>query len=182
MALPSLEVTARGWEMQFATNFLGHFQLTVGLRSALGRSGGGRVVSVGSSGRLFSPVVFDDLHFAFPQSATALLSVALSNLWAGDGTTSYALNPGAIPTNLQRHTGGLQTPPARRKTVAQGAATSIPLAVSPLLEGAGGRYFEDCDEAATVDRRAAEATGVAPYALDADIADRLWNVAAMLIG
>ena len=31
MALPSLERTSAGWEMQFTTNFLGHFALTVGL-------------------------------------------------------------------------------------------------------------------------------------------------------
>ena len=192
MALPSLELTARGWEMQLTTNFLGHFQLTRGLRAAMARSGGARVVSVSSSGHLFSPVVFDDLHFAFrpydpivaygqSKTATALLSVALTDQWHDDGITSNSLNPGAIPTNLQRHTGGLRTPPERRKSVAQGAATSVLLAISPLLEGVGGRYFEDCNEAARVDRRSPDAVGVAQYAVDSEIADRLWSVATRLI-
>jgi NAD(P)-dependent dehydrogenase (short-subunit alcohol dehydrogenase family) len=35
MALPLLERTSEGWEMQFATNFLGHFALTVGRHDAL---------------------------------------------------------------------------------------------------------------------------------------------------
>src|SRR6185437_4274746 len=64
MALPELERTREGWELQFATNFMGHFALTVGLHDALAGHGA-RVVSVSSSGHLFSPVVFDDLHFDF---------------------------------------------------------------------------------------------------------------------
>ena len=51
----------RGYEMQFATNHLGHFALAIGLRDALAAAGHARVVSVSSSGHLRSPVVFDDL-------------------------------------------------------------------------------------------------------------------------
>src|ERR1700758_3676465 len=65
MALPDLERTPEGWEMQLATNFLGHFALTTALHDALAAAHGARVVSVSSSGHLFSPVVFDDLHFDF---------------------------------------------------------------------------------------------------------------------
>ena len=36
--------TAEGWEKQFATNFLGHFALTVGLHRALAGSEGARIV------------------------------------------------------------------------------------------------------------------------------------------
>jgi hypothetical protein len=54
------------------------------------------------------------------------------------------------------------------KTPEQGAATSVLLATSPLLDGVGRRYFEDCNEAEIVTRRSPGATrGVAPYALDA---------------
>jgi hypothetical protein len=49
---------------------------------------------------------------------------------------------------LQRHVGGqLVTPPERQKSPEQGAATSVLLATSPELEGIGGRYFDDCNEA-----------------------------------
>ncbi|MEU8004174.1 SDR family NAD(P)-dependent oxidoreductase [Catellatospora sp. NPDC049111] len=192
MALPELERTAEGWEMQFATNFMGHFALTVGLHDALAAADGARVVSVSSSGNLFSPVIFDDLHFAFrpydpllaygqSKSAEALLAVEVTRRWSSQGIWSNALNPGAIATGLQKHTGGLKSPKEMHKTAQQGAATSVLLAASPLLEGVGGRYFEDCAEAAVVTERPADYAGVAAYAVDPGNAQRLWTVASDLI-
>jgi NAD(P)-dependent dehydrogenase (short-subunit alcohol dehydrogenase family) len=192
MALPELTRTPEGWEMQFATNFLGHFALTVGLHGALATAQGARIVSVSSSGNLFAPVFFDDLAFDFipydpfvaygqSKTACALLAVEATRRWAKDGIYANALNPGAIATNLQKHTGGLKTPPERRKTPSQGAATSILLATSPLLNGIGGRYFEDCNEAEVVFRRPADYRGVAAYALDAANAERLWEMALQLV-
>ncbi len=135
--------------MQFATNFLGHFALTLGLRRSLAQANGARVVSVSSSGSLFGPIFWDDPHFrfmpydpllAYAQSKTActLLSVGIAQRWDIDGISSNALNPGAIATNLQRHTGGLRTPEHLRKTLEEGAATTVLLAASPLVEGTGG--------------------------------------------
>jgi NAD(P)-dependent dehydrogenase (short-subunit alcohol dehydrogenase family) len=193
MALPSLERTSQGWEMQFATNFLGHFALTVGLHDALAAASGARIVSLSSSANMIAPVIFDDLHFdflpydpfvAYGQSKTAcvLLVVEATRRWARDGILANALNPGAIATNLQKHTGGLKTPIERRKTTAQGAATSVLLAASPLLKGIGGRYFEDCNEAPVVRKRPVDFSGgVAPYGLDPANAERLWSIALRLI-
>jgi NAD(P)-dependent dehydrogenase (short-subunit alcohol dehydrogenase family) len=184
--------TPQGWELQFATNYLGHFALAQALHGALAAAGSARIVVVSSVGHLYSPVIFDDLHFrfrpydpllAYGQSKTAaiLFAVGATARWAADGITANALNPGAIPTNLQRHVGGkLVTPPERQKTPEQGAATSVLLATSPDLEGIGGRYFEDCNEAPTVDHRAA-GTGVASYALDPANAQRLWDVSEALL-
>src|SRR6202167_5642392 len=192
MALPELERTREGWEMQFATNFLGHFALTVRLHDALAEAHGARIVSVSSSGHLFSPVVFDDLHYDFraydplaaygqSKTADALLAVEASRRWSGEGIYANALNPGASATGLQQHTGGLKTPKELQKTVAQGAATSVLLAASPLLDKVGGRYFENCNEAATVTRRPADYAGVAWYALDQANAERLWDTALDLL-
>ena len=192
MALPELQRTPDGWEMQFATNYLGHFELATGLHGALAQAGDARVVSVSSSGHLFSPVNFDDLHFNFTpydpivaygqsKSASTLFAVAATSLWRADGITANAVMPGAIATNLQRHTGGLRTPVERRKTPDQGAATILLAATSPLLEGAGGRYLEDNNEALPVTRRGPELTGVAPYALDPTNAQRLWDVSLALV-
>jgi hypothetical protein len=64
------------------------------------------------------------------------------------------------------------------KTPQQGAATSVLLATSPRLEGVGGRYFEDCNEA---HRHVPGAWGVADHALDPDAAGRLWQVSLDLI-
>lgn len=196
MALPELQRSALGCEMQFVSNYLGHFVLVTQLRKALAAGGGARVVSVSSTGHLFSPVVFDDLHYRFrpydpttaygqSKTATALLAVGITTRWADDGIVSNALNPGAIATGLQKHTGGLRTPEEFQKTVPQGASTSVLLAASPLVEGIGGRYFENNNEAEVVTERAenlGRAGGVAEYALDGDNADRLWRTATSLTG
>lgn len=74
----------------------------------------------------------------------------------------------------------MKTPPERRKTPQQGAATSALLATSPPLEGVGGRYFEDCNEALVASP--GETThGVAPYALDSDDAKRLWEASLNML-
>jgi hypothetical protein len=72
----------------------------------------------------------------------------------------------------------------RFKTLEQGAATSVLAATSPQLEGIGGRYFEDCNEAAVVDPGASQGlrSGVAAYALDPGNAERLWDVSERLVG
>jgi len=193
MASPLLR-TPQGWEMQFATNHLGHFALATGLHSALASAGGARVVSVSSSAHHRSPVVFDDIHFlhreyeawsAYGQSKTAnvLFAVEGSKRWVDDGITINALMPGGIRTNLQRYVSDEELERLRAaaggadlkwKTPEQGAATSILVATSPLLEGIGGRYFEDCNEA-EVGQLSAR-TGVAEYALDPEAAARLWVV------
>lgn len=192
MALPE-QYTPQGWEMQLATNHLGHFALALGLHGALASAGSARIVSVSSSAHQLSPVIFDDLHFAFrsydpllaygqSKTANVLFAVGAEARWARDGIHTNALMPGAIATNLQRYTGGIRTPPERRKNTEQGAATSVLLAASPLLEGIGGRYFVDCNEAEVVARRTADMSGVAPYAIDMANADRLWEQSLRMLG
>lgn len=200
MALPERTLTAEGWETQFATNHLGHFALARGLHRALAEAEGARIVSVSSSGHLRSPVIFDDVHFgfrpydpwlAYGQSKTAnvLFAVGAAERWADDGIVANALMPGGIFTNLQRHLpqevidGWKSSPALRMKTPEQGAATSVLLAASPLVDGVTGRYFEDCNEARTVSERPETgAGGVAPYALDRANADRLWELSLRLVG
>jgi NAD(P)-dependent dehydrogenase (short-subunit alcohol dehydrogenase family) len=195
MASPLMR-TAQGWEMQFATNHLGHFALTTGLHRALAAASGARIVSVSSSAHHLSPVVFDDIHFehreyepwlAYGQSKTAnvLFAVEASKRWASDGITANALMPGGIHTNLQRYVPAEELERLRAaaggadlksKTPEQGAATSVLVATSPVLDGIGGHYFEDCNEAEVGNLSARN--GVAYYALDPDAAARLWQVSA----
>ena len=193
MASPLMR-TPEGWELQFATNHLGHFALATGLHRALAAAGGARVVSVSSSGHLRSAVVFDDIHFyardydpwlSYGQSKTAnvLFAVEATRRWAGDGIYVNALMPGAIRTRLQRYTtdedlnrlrAAMGSTGVAWKTPEQGAATSALVATSPLLDGVGGRYFEDCNEAAP--HQEGTRTGVAAYALDPEAATLLWQV------
>ncbi|MFJ5985450.1 SDR family NAD(P)-dependent oxidoreductase [Lentzea sp. NPDC092896] len=193
MASP-LTRTPEGWELQFATNHFGHFTLTLGLFESL-RAEGARVVNVSSSGHLSSPVVFDDIHFerreydpwkAYGQSKTAnvLFGVEAGRRWAADGITMNALMPGGILTALQRHItpealqeriklrGGDK--PLQLKTPEQGAATTLVLAVSPLVQGRSGLYFEDCNEA--VPNTEGMTNGLAAYAADPEAAAQLWKV------
>jgi NAD(P)-dependent dehydrogenase (short-subunit alcohol dehydrogenase family) len=192
MACPE-QRTTEGWEMQFATNHLGHFALTLGLHDALAAAGAARVVMVSSSVHQYMPVVFDDPHFhyipydpglAYAQSKTAnvLFAVGITARWASNGITANALMPGAIHTRLQRYVGDkMVTPPERQKTPEQGAATSVLLATSPLLEDIGGRYFANCNEQEIITRPRQDQTGVAPYALDPANADRLWEMSLRLL-
>jgi hypothetical protein len=72
----------------------------------------------------------------------------------------------------------------RYKTAEQGAATSVLVATSPQLDGIGGRYFENCNEAPTVAEPGPDggSAGVAAYAVDLDNAKRLWDVSEDLVG
>ncbi|MDL5154607.1 SDR family NAD(P)-dependent oxidoreductase [Actinomycetospora termitidis] len=202
MALPE-RTLIDGQEAQFATNHLGHFALATGLHRALAAADGARVVAVSSSAHLRLPVLFDDLDFSFvvydpwiayAQSKTAnvLFAVEATRRWADDGITVNALMPGGIATGLQRHVDmeallaarKAAGAPDRMKTVQEGASTSVLCAVSPLLEGVGGRYFEDCHEAPVITGRDRSdgRHGVAPFALDPANAERLWEVSERLLG
>ncbi|WP_422736162.1 SDR family NAD(P)-dependent oxidoreductase [Micromonospora sp. WMMD729] len=195
MAAP-LSRTPQGWEMQFATNHLGHFALATGLRRALAAADGARIVSVSSAAHLRSPVVFEDIQYdrreyepwqAYGQSKTAnvLFAVEATRRWSDDGIYTNSLMPGAIRTNLQRYVSEEELNRLRAgnaaawKTVEQGAATSVLVAASPLLDEVGGRYFEDCQQAAPA--RPGTRTGVADYALDPEAAERLWKVSTDLL-
>jgi NAD(P)-dependent dehydrogenase (short-subunit alcohol dehydrogenase family) len=203
MAIQELTLSPSGHEMQFATNHLGHFALAVGLHDALAAADSARIVSVSSGGHLRSPVVFDDIDYAFrdydpfgaygqSKTANVLFAVEATRRWAADGIFANALMPGGIATPLQRHLPPEYAEQALErfraggsdfKTVEQGAATSTLLAASPLLDGVGGRYFEDCNEARLVDRRGGPGRGgVAPYALDTANAERLWELSLQMIG
>jgi NAD(P)-dependent dehydrogenase (short-subunit alcohol dehydrogenase family) len=194
MAVPELRLSPEGHELQFATNHLGHFRLALGLLPALRAAGGARVVSVSSRAQQNSPVVFEDIDFerraydpalAYAQSKTAnvLFAVEATRRWSGDGILTNALHPGAIAdSNLSRHYAPGVLDELRRsgryrwKTLQQGAATSVFVATSPLLDGVGGRYFENCQEAAVDDPPTDDAVGVARHALDPAAAEKLWEI------
>jgi NAD(P)-dependent dehydrogenase (short-subunit alcohol dehydrogenase family) len=192
MAIPELTLNDAGLEMQFATNHVGHFALAHGLHPALAAEGG-RIVSVSSRGHQRSPVVFDDLNYAFrdyegfnaygqSKTANVLFAVGATARWARDGIHANALMPGGIATPLLRY-----QPPGyieraaktmRLKTPEQGAATSVYLATAAELDGVGGRYYENCLPSPVVDHRSADpnAAGVAADALDGDNSDPLWEL------
>jgi NAD(P)-dependent dehydrogenase (short-subunit alcohol dehydrogenase family) len=114
-----------------------------------------------------------------------LFAVEVARRWSDEGITANAVHPGAVDTtHLSRYLDPDYLEEIKAagvyhyKTPEQGAATSVLVATSPLLEGIGGRYFQDCNEAPVVDAAVAERTGsgVADYAVDPANAERLWEL------
>lgn len=206
MATPLLR-DARGYEAQFATNHLGHFQLTARLWPALRRARDARVVCVSSLGHRQAGVDLDDPHFlcqpydkwrayAQSKSANALFAVELDQRGATHGVRAFSLHPGAILTPLVRHldlddlrrvgaldAAGQLNPPSQSgfKNVAQGAATAVWCATSAQLDGMGGVYCEDCDIAALVPDDST-GPGVRRWATDPAQARQLWALSEQMTG
>ncbi len=183
MATP-LQRDRRGYEAQFATNHLGHFQLTARLWPALQRANGARVISVSSLGHRFSPVSFDDPNFerreynkwlAYGQSKTAniLFALELNSRGQAANVQSFSLHPGRIlGTNLSKYltdedmkamgvvSGNnipVNDPSNPLKTTEQGAATTVWCATSPQLNNYGGQYCANCDIAEIMNIQAGDA-------------------------
>jgi NAD(P)-dependent dehydrogenase (short-subunit alcohol dehydrogenase family) len=187
----------RGYEMQFATNHLGHFQLTVRLWEALKKSGNARVVALSSFGHSRSGVNFSDPNFnqrpyekweAYGQSksANSLFAVELDKRGQGHGIRAFAVHPGGILTDLARYLtdedfktfgvyreNGVLKGPDWLKNIEQGAATTVWCAVSPQLNNKGGVYCEDCDIAPILPADSNLRSGVRPWAVDKAAAESL---------
>ena len=205
MACP-LARTAQGFELQFGTNHLGHFLFTSLLAPALvaGAAQSGqdsRVIALSSAGHRFGEMNFEDPNYerrdydkwvAYGQSKTAnaLFAVGLDARFRERGVRAFAVHPGVIMTELSRYMVPedfellrAAAPPGEEmtfKSVEQGAATSVWGATSPQLAGLGGLYLEDCHiaEPATVGKSG----GIADYARDPALADRLWVLSEALVG
>ena len=203
MATPQGQ-TADGFEAQFGTNHLGHFQLTRLLMPALLAAAPARVVALSSSAHRLSDIRWDDPNFqttpydpwqAYGQSKTAnaLFAVELTRRYANQGVTANAVHPGGIMTGLQKHMpeGEAQrrgwidengVPNPAFKTPAQGAGTSVWAATAPELDGVGGLFLEDLQQSTPLDEASPSPLfGYKPHALDADSARRLWTLSEELI-
>lgn len=198
--------TVDGFETQFGTNHLGHFALVNRVVPLI--ADGGRVVVLASAGHRFADTDLDDPGFertpyapfiAYGRSKTAnvLFAVAFDRRHRDRGIRATAVHPGAIRTELGRHTGSaaeaelIRTinernavaglPAFRYKTVAQGAATSVWAAAVASADDVGGRYCEDCHVAAVADDPEVRG-GVQPYALDPIRAEALWTLSETMVG
>lgn len=186
MALPKLE-QAHGLELQFFTNHIGHFILVTGLLEQLTDTG--RVVMLSSAAHKMAPkggIQFDNLagvigyrdwtQYGQSKMANLLFAKELARRFAGTQKTANAVHPGVIQTNLGRHMNpvaqfffGLSDKIAL-KSIPQGAATEVYVAVHPATAGISGKYFADCNVATP--RADAE---------DAALAQRLWQVSEEIV-
>ncbi|MDA4886925.1 SDR family NAD(P)-dependent oxidoreductase [Streptomyces sp. MS2A] len=204
MATPERRV-GPGWEGQLTANHFGHFTLVCELYPLLAAAGGARVVVNSSAGHTLTGIRWHDPHFrtgydqwlAYGQAKTAnaLFAVHLDALGQGDDVRAFSLHPGKIITGLQREM-TLQEQIDRGwvdehgnvigadfKTPSQGAATGLWAATSPLLDGRGGLYLEDCDIArVSAPGTAMDDGGVRAYAIDSEEAARLWDLSVAVTG
>ena len=190
--------TSNGFEIQFGTNHLGHFELTELLAPQLVAADGARIVILSSDGHRLSDVDLDDANWerrdydkfaAYGASKTAniLHMVELDRRLRDDGVRAYAVHPGVVATSLARHmsrddfTMLTQFEPAdpmqERVDVRHdftmpehGAATQVWAAVSAQLADIGAVYLADCGIR----------DDAAPYALDSDHAGALWELSEKL--
>ncbi|KAH8697395.1 NAD-P-binding protein [Talaromyces proteolyticus] len=183
--------TGQPIELQFGTNHLGHFLLTKSLLPKIRKAApGARIVSVSSSAHRLSGIRYDDPGFqngetytaweAYGQSKTAniLLANFLGHTIPKHEIASFSLHPGSISSGLQQYVTpeilqeGLARakdipnfePYGRRKTLQEGAATSIRAALDPSLEAFSGKYLNDCNIYTP-----------APWADSFEEAEKLWK-------
>ncbi|KAI1183370.1 short chain dehydrogenase [Nemania serpens] len=205
MLIPTREETAEGFEMQLATNYLGHFLLFDLLKDALLKAStpefNSRIVNVASSGHHQSEIVFDDFQLKAPGAYDANKAYGQSKLaqiynanyidrhFGPRGLHALSLMPGGIMTGLQKHIPdevkqSWQVATETRnflKSIEQGAATTVLAAVSKEWEGKGGKYLEDC-RVALAEPFVKGIAGVAPYAYDEEKENKLWDLTRKTLG
>jgi NAD(P)-dependent dehydrogenase (short-subunit alcohol dehydrogenase family) len=196
MALPRRQTTADGFEMQFGTNYLGHFALTARLLPRLREGNGARVVSVSSLAHRTGFIDFHDLQGArvyapwkaYGQSKLAMLMFALElqrrSDAAGWNLISNAAHPGFARTGLfASGPGGLLSlatdfaAPFFGQSAADGARPILFAATSP--QARPGAYY---GPGGIGELRGAPAPAlIMPQARDAAAAARLWDVSEKLV-
>lgn len=197
--------TQDGIEMQFGTNHIGHFALTLGLLPALKKAyqltgKKSRVVNLSSTAHVRSDIDFDDVNFknrpydpmiSYGQSKTAniLFSIGFTNRYSEEGVVATAVMPGVIVTNLQRHMSEQDKEVLLKrfkkfKSLEQGASTTVWAAVAPELDGRGGLYLENC----TISRQGESREkiyevmfGYLPYAMNPESVEKLWTLSEQLV-
>jgi NAD(P)-dependent dehydrogenase (short-subunit alcohol dehydrogenase family) len=202
MAVPERHTSAQGYELQFATNHLGHFALTGLLLPSLLAAKGARVVTVSSGAHLFGRIRFDDLQGertyrpwrAYSQSKLANLLFAreldrrLRN--AGSDAISTAAHPGFASTNLQSsgpllggggplHKVMAKVSPYIGQSDAVGAVPTLFAATAP--EATGGAYYGPAGFGGNWGAYPA-LTRPGARAFDDHTARRLWSVSEELTG
>lgn len=179
------QLTNEGFEMQIGVNHLGHFLLTNLLLDYLKQTSPSRIVNVSSIAHTRGIINTADLNSeksydpakAYEQSklANVLFTYELAKRLEGTGVTVNSLHPGIVDTELMRHMGIFSSFFAKifvwpfiwpfMKTAANGAQTSIFVALEPELEKVTGKYFSNCKE-----------TPAAPQGTDPDMALFLWKL------
>lgn len=186
------EETADGFELQFGTNHLGHFALTLRLLPLLVRTDDSRVVNVSSSAQNFAKLDLEDAQwtersfsrmgsYGASKMANMLFTLELQRRLqeAGAPTLATACHPGWTGTNLQNSTPMFRwLNPLFSMKPWQGALPTLYAAVSPAAVG-GGYYGPD---GLGTMRGYPAPNKPADGSTDADAARQLWELSEKLVG
>ena len=203
MATPERR-NSMGWEMQFATNHLGHFSLFMRLHDLLLKRPGARLVAVSSLAHRICDIDLQDWNFeqreyhkwmsyGQAKSANALFALHANHLFEDQGLKAFSIHPGGIATDLQRDLTHEEIQAAgwidehgntheMFKSTEEGASTTTWAATSPLLENHGGVYCEDCNIAAPVAADDQGFAGARPHILNTETAAKLWALSEDITG
>lgn len=167
-----------GIEMTFALNHLSYFLLTHLLLDMLITSAPSRVINVASDAHSGSQLNLEDPGhkrrysgwdaYGDSKLANILFTYELARRLAGTGVTVNAVHPGFVNSNFQKAAGLNMRGPLSSK---EGADTQVWLATSEDIEDVTGRYF--------VRRHETESS---PESYNQDMARRLWEMSAGLVG
>lgn len=197
MTPPKRRVTQDGFELQFGTNYLGHFALTAQLLPLLRQGNDPRVVTLSSVAARGGAIHFDDLQsehryqpmVAYSQSKLACLIFAFElqrlSTTAGWGIQSMAAHPGISRTDLLPNGAGARSAAAMARRYLwflfqpadQGALPTLYAATS--LQAQGGHYYGPDKLSET--RGYPTLARIPPQALAANAA-KLWQVSEALTG
>jgi NAD(P)-dependent dehydrogenase (short-subunit alcohol dehydrogenase family) len=198
MVPPRRRETSDGFELQFGTNYLGHFALTGQLLPLLRQGRDARVVTLSSIAARNGAIDFDDLNATgnyqpmpvYSQSKLACLMFAFElqrrSEAAGWGIASIAAHPGISRTDLLHNAPGRRSLTGMARSLlwflfqpaAQGALPTLFAATSSKAEP-GGYYGPDW---LSETRGYPVSARTPPQALDHAAVERLWQVSEALTG
>lgn len=184
-------LTEDGYELQFATNHLGHFLFTMLLLPRILSSAPARIVNVASKAHITgNSLSLDDINLeksysslrAYGRSklANILFTRELAKKLNGTNVTVYSLHPGVVDTELSRHLDQVVFPGSKwfyqnvgkifMKSPEQGAQTTLYCALDEKLANESGEYYDDCQKVTP-----------SQLAQNDELAKQLWDVSVEMV-
>lgn len=208
MAIPKLEYTKDGIEMQFGVNHLSHFLLFQLLKPALLASAGpelsSRVVNLSSSAHNVASInESGNYNFekggynawvSYGQSKTANIYMAneIERRYGSRGLHATSVHPGVILTGLMQHVDAAVSEEMKKNEAAmkalkspeQGAATTVWAAIGQEWERKGGEFLADCGKTSPASGKGDKITmeGYAAHAYNPEGEARLWRDSLKMVG
>ncbi|KFY28784.1 hypothetical protein V493_02764 [Pseudogymnoascus sp. VKM F-4281 (FW-2241)] len=193
MALPKLEYTKDGFEMQFGPALLASTSAEFSSRIVNLSSSAHHVASISESGDYnFEKMEYND-WVSYGQSKTANIFMAneIERRYGSRGLHANSVHPGMIATALMQHMDPAMVETLKKdekaykmmKSLEQGAATTVWAAIGQEWEKRGGEYLAECGKTTRGnDNHEITGAGFAGHAYDSDKEARLWKDSLKMVG